>query len=100
MSDLPPLYTSASAQASALPLYTENPTSAERVLHTTASEPTAATRILTRQFVFKSDHLRIDLGEFPCALMHPAYGIGGVVEGTVDVTSKCSHVCKLTIKVQ
>lgn len=100
MSDLPPLYTSASAQPHALPVYSQCATPTERVLHTTASEPTASTRNLTRQFVFSSDHLEIDFGKFPCALMHPAYGIGGVVEGTVKVKSRCTYVSKLTIKVR
>ncbi|KAI0094048.1 hypothetical protein BDY19DRAFT_902718 [Irpex rosettiformis] len=100
MSDLPPLYTNTSTQPHTLPLYTESPTPTERVLHTTASEPTVATRSLTRQFIFKSDHLQIDLGQFPCALMHPAYGVGGVVEGTIKITAKCTHVSQLTIKLQ
>ncbi|KAI0811241.1 hypothetical protein BC629DRAFT_1589970 [Irpex lacteus] len=100
MSDLPPLYTSASAQPHALPVYSQCATPTERVLHTTASEPTASTRNLTRQFVFSSDHLEIDFGKFPCALMHPAYGIGGVVEGTVKVKSRCTYVSQLTIKLE
>ncbi|KAI0703574.1 hypothetical protein BC835DRAFT_1262709 [Cytidiella melzeri] len=101
MADLPPIYTNALVHAHTLPLYTEVPAATERVLvHSTPSSPTATSPTHIRRFLFTTDHLEIDLGEFPCALMHPAYGLKGVVEGTVNFRGKCTHVSGITVKLE
>jgi hypothetical protein len=99
--ELPPHYTAAFAHAHSLPLYTESPSPAECTLHSTVSSSAASTSSheLARRFVFVTDHLEIDLGEFPSALLHPAYGYNGVVEGIVKFRSKCTHVLQVTVKV-
>jgi hypothetical protein len=99
--ELPPHYTAAFAHAHSLPLYTESPSPAECTLHSTVSSSAASTSSheLARRFVFATDHLEIDLGEFPSALLHPAYGYNGVVEGIVKFRSKCTHVLQVTVKV-
>lgn len=100
MGDLPPLYTSLClTHVNTLPPYTESPTGTESVLYPTLSAPSGSNRSLTRRYAYMTDHLEIDLGEFPIALMHPAYGFNGVVEGQVKFRNSCTRVLQLTVKV-
>ena len=101
--DLPPQYTTALVQEHTLPMYTECPMATEHVLHTTVSSPTGSSSSrdlrLTRQFKYTTEYLEIDLGEFSSLVMHPAYGLNGMVEGTVKFRTKCTHVLQMTVKV-
>lgn len=62
------------------------------------TSPDAANR--PRACIFRTDHLEIDLGEFPWALMYPAYGYNGVVEGVIKFSKKCTRVTQITVKVR
>lgn len=104
MSDLPPLYTTSSLPSLPtnpnLPQYTQSPSEHERVLSSEPASPVIFDVTRTRQGVYKTDHLEIDLGQFPSTLAHPAYGYNGVVEGKVRFTKACSYVTQVTVKVR
>lgn len=100
MGDLPPLYSTASLPVQhSLPLYTESPDiSEQRVLRSETSSPLDFLPIQARRCVYESDHLKIDLGQFPWAIMYPAYGLNGVVEGTINFSKKCTYVSEVKVK--
>lgn len=51
------------------------------------------------EYCYKSDHLHINLGPRRWRTRFPVYGFQSVVEGTVQVTKKCSHVVSVTATV-
>lgn len=66
--------------------------------------PTDATSLLSGgsrdgEYSYKSDHLHINLGPRRWRTRFPIYGFQGVVEGTVQVAKKCSHVVSVTATV-
>lgn len=94
MSELPPLYHTAS-----LPQYTQLAAEDERVLPSQPSSPIFFEFTRTRHCIYKSNHLEIDLGQFPETLAHPTYGFNGVIEGVLRFTKCCSHVMEVIVKV-
>ncbi|EKM55636.1 uncharacterized protein PHACADRAFT_121358 [Phanerochaete carnosa HHB-10118-sp] len=101
--DAPPFYhTTSSSCENNLPLYTECPGHSElRVLHSgpaTAGDAPAAAR--TRQCIYQTDYLKIDVGEFPHAVMRPSYGFNGVVEGVITFRKKCTFVTHITVELE
>ncbi|KAI0340498.1 hypothetical protein BDW22DRAFT_1346745 [Trametopsis cervina] len=99
-SSLPPLYATSLAQGYGLPLYSENASDTERVIHTAPSSPSSSSYNPIRRFVHRTDHLEVDMGDFPYVLMHPAYGARGVVSGTLKFTHPCSYVSAVTVKLE
>ena len=103
MGDFPPLYTASSLPVPpTLPQYTQDAGEHERVL-TRSSEPSSPVTFAVsraRHCVYKTDHLEIDLGMFPCTLMHPAYGFNGVVEGVIRFVKGCSYITQVSVKVR
>ena len=53
----------------------------------------------TGEYNYKSDHLHINLGPRRWGTRFPVYGFQDVVEGTVQVAKKCSHVVSVTATV-
>lgn len=53
----------------------------------------------TGEYGYKSDHLHINLGPRRWGTKFPVYGLQDVVEGTVYVARKCSHVVSITATV-
>ena len=51
------------------------------------------------EYSYKSDHLHINLGPRRWGARFPVYGFQDVVEGTVRVAKKCSHVVNMTVTV-
>lgn len=51
------------------------------------------------EYSYKSDHLHINLGPRRWGIRFPVYGFQDVVEGTVQVAKKCSHVVSVTAAV-
>jgi len=51
------------------------------------------------EYNYKSDHLHINLGPRRWGTRFPVYGFQDVVEGTAQVTKKCSHVVSVTATV-
>ena len=51
------------------------------------------------EYSYKSDHLHINLGPRRWGTRFPVYGFQDVVEGTVQVAKKCSHVVSVTAAV-
>ncbi|GJE86962.1 hypothetical protein PsYK624_030450 [Phanerochaete sordida] len=101
--DTPPLYHAATMPlcSNSLPLYSESPGHSElRVLHSTPSTTALPTRARTRQCVQRTDHMSIDVGEFPYVVMCPAYGFNGVVEGVMTIRKKCTFVSQITATLQ
>lgn len=99
--DLPPLYTSFTLpHANTLPLYSECPHAHERrVLQSEPSSPMVPDPFHTRQMVYRSDHLEVDLGQFPGAFIHPTYGFNSVIEGSVKFAKTCTYVSSVTVRV-
>lgn len=51
------------------------------------------------EYNYKSDHLHINLGPRRWGTRFPVYGLQAVVDGTVQVAKKCSHVVRVTATV-
>lgn len=51
------------------------------------------------EYNYKSDHLHINLGPRQWGTRFPVYGFQAVVEGTVQIAKKCSHVVSVTATV-
>ena len=51
------------------------------------------------EYSYKSDHLHISLGPRRWGTRFPVYGFQDIVEGTVQVTKKCSHIVNMTVTV-
>jgi len=51
------------------------------------------------EYIYKSDHLHIDLGPRRWGTKFPVYGFQDVVEGSIQVAKKCSHVVSVTATV-
>ena len=98
--DLPPSYALESL-AGVAPLYTERPTTAERVLqtehHPTGLAPAAREGL---KHVYKSDHLEVRLHPPHWGLTLPAYGLGGTVDGLVTFRKQCTHVLEVSVSVR
>ena len=58
-----------------------------------------STGSLVEEYNYKSDHLRISLGPRRWGTKFPVYGLQGVVEGTVRVAKKCTHVVSVSVTV-
>jgi len=51
------------------------------------------------EYNYKSDHLHINLGPRRWGAKFPVYGFQDVIQGTVEVAKKCSHVVSVTATV-
>jgi hypothetical protein len=51
------------------------------------------------EYNYESDHLHVNLGPRRWGTRFPAYGLQGVIEGTVRFAKKCSHVMSVTANV-
>ena len=51
------------------------------------------------EYSYKSDHLHINMGPRRWGARFPVYGFQDVVEGTVRVAKKCSHIVNMTVTV-
>lgn len=51
------------------------------------------------EYSYKSDHLHINLGPRRWGTRFPVFGFQDVVEGTVRVAKKCSHIVNMTVTV-
>lgn len=102
-STLPPTYSRFSLPVAyervPVPTYTELAHTSERVLHSAPASPVASHDTLGPAYVYHTDHLEINLGRCPWGLQYAAYGRGGLINGSVRFTKKCSHVVKLTVTV-
>ena len=100
--DEPPFYHAATMPLGGvgLPSYSEAPGHAElRVLHSTPAATAAPATARTRRCVSQTDHMHIDVGEFPHVVMCPAYGFNGVVEGVITLRKKCTFVTQIAVSV-
>ncbi|KAI0781095.1 hypothetical protein BD413DRAFT_20835 [Trametes elegans] len=99
--ELPPAYGWTSSNSPA-PLYTECPSSSERVLQTghcicvvgSSSAPDA------EKYVYKSEHFEVRLDPPRWGSAQPAYGLAGTVEGTLTLRKPCSHALELSVSLQ
>lgn len=62
----------------------------------TSGAPTSTIDTTSLQYNYKSNHLHINLGPRRWGTRFPVYGLQSVVEGTVRVIKKCSHVMSVT----
>lgn len=51
------------------------------------------------EYNYKSDHLHINLGPRRWGTRFPVYGFQDVVQGTVQIAKKCSHVVSVVATV-
>ena len=105
-SPLPPTYSRfslpATYESGPVPTYTELAHTSERVLHSAPASPVTSRDSGTPchpAYKYRTDHLEINLGRCPWGLLYAAYGKGGIIDGTVKFTKKCSHVVKVTVTV-
>ena len=76
------------------PLYSDIPDASELVLQST---PSSVIRTETNQsvepdFIYKSDHMEVNVGSRTWGLRNPAYGHQGHVEGFVKLLGDKAHV--------
>jgi len=92
--DQPPVFHYAGPQSS--PLYSDMPDVSERVLESAASlnhDPTrAGDQPNDPDFVYKSDHMEVNVGSRMWGLRNPAYGLQGHVEGFVKIHGERAHI--------
>jgi hypothetical protein len=92
--DQTPNYHYAGPQSS--PLYSDLPDASERVLQSTASSPTSdrtdSDQSLGGEFIYKTDHMEINVGSRVWGLRNPAYGLEGHIEGFVRLHGEQAHV--------
>lgn len=103
-SSLPPTYSRFSLPAAyecvPVPTYTELAHTSERVLHSAPASPIASRETSCHPaYVYRTDYLEVDLGRSPWGLQYATYGKGGVIDGSVKFTKKCSHVVRVTVTV-
>ncbi|KAI1787881.1 hypothetical protein LXA43DRAFT_1027308 [Ganoderma leucocontextum] len=99
--ELPPAYVAlTSSSASPAPLYSERPSTAERVLLTERHPTGLAPAVQSQKHVYKSDHLEVRLHPPHWGLTLPAYGFGGTVDGLIAFRKSCSHVIEVTVSLQ
>jgi hypothetical protein len=92
--DQTPTYHYAGPQSS--PRYSDMPDASERVLESAPSSSNL-NRIDTNQsvepdFVYKADHMEVNLGSRVWGLRNPAYGLQGHIEGFVKLLGEQGHV--------
>lgn len=98
--DLPPAYCWMSSNSPA-PLYSESPTATERVLqtgHCSCITP-GSSAADAQKFVYKSDHLEVQLHPPRWGSPLPAYGLGGTVDGVLTFRKPCNHVQEVSVSV-
>lgn len=97
-----PNYYYAGPQSS--PLYSDLPDASERVLQSTASSPTFdrtdSDQSLGNEFIYKTDHMEINVGSRVWGLRNPAYGLEGHVGGFVRFHGEQAHVSCVGARVQ
>lgn len=92
--DQTPAHLYAGPQSS--PLYSDRPDASELVLQSAVSSGNL-NRINTNQsieldFIYKSDHMRVNVGPRIWGLRNPVYGLQGYVEGFVKLLGEQAHV--------
>ncbi|OJT08684.1 hypothetical protein TRAPUB_410 [Trametes pubescens] len=96
--DLPPAYCWMSSNSPA-PLYSESPTATERVLqtgHCLCLVP-GSSAADAQKFVYKSDHLEVQLHPPRWGSPLPSYGLGGTVDGVLTFRKPCNHVQEVSV---
>jgi hypothetical protein len=81
------------------PMYSDTPGASERILASALSSPVTGTlsrtdtnRSLETDFVYKTDHMEVNLGSRLWGLRTPTYGSQGHVEGFVKLLEEQAHV--------
>ncbi|KAI0721615.1 hypothetical protein C8T65DRAFT_630596 [Cerioporus squamosus] len=97
--DLPPSYALTSPNSPA-PLYSERPSTTERVLQTERHPTGLAPAAQAQKHLYKSDHLEVRLHPPHWGLTLPAYGLGGTIDGIITFRKQCSHVLELSVSLQ
>ena len=99
--DLPPSYAALTSPASPspAPLYSERPSTAERVLITERHPTGLAPAAQGQKHIYKTDHLQVRLHPPHCGLTLPAYGFAGTVDGLITFRKSCSHVTEVSVSV-
>lgn len=86
------------------PRYSDTPDASERILESTPSSSSTdsarAGSSLGLDFVYKTDHMIVNLGSRMWDLRMPAYGFEGHVEGCVRLLEDKAHVKSVEIKVE
>ncbi len=97
--DLPPSYVALTSPASPAPLYSERPSTAERVLITERHPTGLAPAAQGQKHIYKTDHLEARLHPPHWGLTLPAYGFAGTVDGLITFRKSCSHVTEVSVSV-
>lgn len=97
--DLPPTYAALASPASPVPLYSERPSIAERVLITEPHSTRLAPAAQGQRHVYKTDYLEVRLHPPHWGLTLPAYGFAGTVDGLIAFRKSCSHVTEVSVSV-
>ncbi|TFK81690.1 hypothetical protein K466DRAFT_591078 [Polyporus arcularius HHB13444] len=97
--DLPPSYGLTSPNSPA-PLYSERPSTSERILQTERHPTGLAPAAQAQKHLYKSDHLEVRLHPPHWGLTLPAYGLGGTVDGLITFRKQCSHIVELSVSLQ
>lgn len=94
----PPSY-GLSFPASPAPIYSERPSTTERVLQTEHHPTGLAPAAQGQKHLYKTDHLEVRLHPPHWGLALPAYGQDGTIEGVISFRKQCSYVVELSVLV-
>ena len=97
--DLPPSYAPTSPAGPA-PIYSERPSTTERVLQTEHHPTGLAPAAQSQKHLYKTDHLEVRLHPPHWGLALPAYGLDGTVDGVISFRKACSHILELSVSVR
>jgi hypothetical protein len=96
VASLPAYYDSGEYPAS--PIYSMTAGYSEQVVQSQSQAPVAGPEA-GLNWIFKSDHIEVNLGPRLWGLRQPSYGLNGTLEGSIKFKGSHSHVVSVTATV-